>query len=228
MSAAPGARQLALELPHRVAFGMEDFLVADCNREAVGWIDRWPDWPAPLLILSGPEGCGKTHLAHVWQAKSRAAFLDVAELAVADPGAYPDAFALVIENVAAGLGEQAEHKLFHLYNVAKDAGGWLLVTSREPPAAWNIALPDLASRIAGAPHAAIGPPDDAVLTALIVKLFADRQLKPSPEVVSYLVSRIERSFAALRRVVAALDKAALAAGRRVTVPLARRVLEEMN
>ena len=112
--------------------------------------------------------------------------------------------------------------------MAKDAGGWLLVTSRDPPAAWNIALPDLASRVAGAPHAVIGPPDDAVLTALIVKLFADRQLKPSPEVVSYLVSRIERSFAALRRVVAALDKAALAAGRKVTVPLARRVLEEMN
>ena len=223
----PG-RQLALELPHRTAFGMEDFLVADCNREAVAWIDRWPDWPAPLLVLSGPEGCGKTHLAHVWQAKSRAAFLDVAELAVADPGAYPDAFALVIENVAAGLGEQAEHKLFHLYNVAKDAGGWLLVTSREPPTGWNIALPDLASRIAAAPHAEVGPPDDAVLTALIVKLFADRQLKPSPEVVSYLVSRIERSFAALRRVVASLDKAALAAGRRVTVPLARRVLEEMD
>ena len=223
----PG-RPLALELPHRTAFGMEDFLVADCNREAVGWIDRWPDWPAPLLILSGPEGCGKTHLAHVWQAKTRAAFLDVAELAVADPGGYPDAFALVIENVAAGLGEQAEHKLFHLYNVAKDSGSWLLVTSRDPPTGWNIALPDLASRIAAAPHAVIGPPDDVVLMALIVKLFADRQLKPSPEVVSYLVSRIERSFAALRRVVAALDKAALAAGRRVTVPLARRVLEEMD
>lgn len=222
------SRQLALELPHRSAFGMEDFLVADCNREAVPWIDRWPDWPSPLLILSGPEGCGKTHLAHVWQAKSRAVFLDVAELAVADPGAYPESFALVIENVVAGLGEQAEHKLFHLYNMAKDSGGWLLVTSRELPAAWNIALPDLASRIAGAPHAVIGPPDDTVLTALIVKLFADRQLKPSPEVVSYLVSRIERSFAALRRVVAALDKTALAAGRKVTVPLARRVLEEMG
>lgn len=220
------SRQLPLELPHRAALGMEDFLVADCNRNAVGWIDRWPDWPGPLLVLSGPEGCGKTHLAHVWQAKSKASFLKAAELAATDPGAFRGPFALVIEDVGTALGGPVEHKLFHLYNVAGEAGGSLLITANRPPADWTIALPDLASRIAAAPKASIGAPDDAVLTALIVKLFADRQLKPSPEVVTYLMARIERSFAAVRRIVESLDKAALAAGRKVTVPLARRVLEE--
>lgn len=203
---------------------MEDFLVADCNRAAVACIDRWPDWPGPLAVIFGPEGSGKTHLAHVWQARSRAE--SVADLAGVDPGAFPPGFALVIEDVRPPLGAEAERRLFHLYNLAGESGGSLLATAREPPSRWQVSLPDLASRLAAAPAAAIGAPDDALLAAVIVKLFADRQVKIEEDVVTYLLARIERSFAAARAIVDRIDRAALAGGRKVTVALARAVLEE--
>ncbi|HLF58625.1 MAG TPA: DnaA/Hda family protein [Alphaproteobacteria bacterium] len=219
-------RQLPLALPQRAALGMEDFLVADCNRAAVGWIDGWPEWPGPLLVLSGPEGCGKTHLAHVWQARTGAAVASATELPRIDPGAFEGPFALVIEDLEAGLSPQAERNLFHLYNVAAEGKGHLLVTSRLPPAARRVSIPDLASRLGAAPAAIIGPPDDPLLAAVIVKLMADRQLKVAAEVVSYLVPRIERSFASVRRIVAAIDDAALAENRNITVAFVRQVLED--
>jgi chromosomal replication initiation ATPase DnaA len=219
------SRQLPLELPHRPAFGTEDFLVADCNRAAVAWIDRWPDWPAPLLILFGPEGCGKTHLAHVWQARSAARLVPAGELAALDPGSFDPGFALVVEDVAPGLARAAQRNLFHLYNLANENRGYLLATSRYAPAEWQISIPDLASRIGAAPAANIGAPDDALLAAVVVKLLADRQLKVGADVVSYLLPRMERSFAAARRIVAAIDEAALAEGRNVTVAFVRRVIE---
>lgn len=217
-------RQLPLDLPHRPALGMEDFLVAECNRAAVACIDRWPDWPGPLAVIFGPEGSGKTHLAHVWQVKSRAA--TVADLSRIDPAALAPGFALVIEDVQTPFGAEAERRFFHLYNLAAETGGSLLATSREPPARWNVALPDLASRLAASAQAAIGAPDDALLAAIIVKLFADRQVKIGEDLVTYLLARIERSFAAAREIVASLDRAALASGRKVSVALARAVLEE--
>ncbi len=217
-------RQLPLDLPHRPALSMEDFLVADCNRAAVACIDRWPDWPGPLAVIFGPEGSGKTHLAHVWQAKSRAQ--RIADMRGVDAGALAPGFALVIEDLHPPLDSGQERSLFHLYNLAGESGGSLLVTSREPPSRWNITLPDLASRLAAAPQAAIGAPDDALLAAVIVKLFADRQVKIAEDVVTYLLARIERSFAAARAVVDAIDRAALASGRKVSVALARAVLEE--
>jgi len=218
-------RQLPLDLPQRAALGMEDFLVADCNRAAVAWIDRWPEWPGPLLVLVGPEGCGKTHLAHVWQARTGAATVTAGDLAGLDPGAFEGPFALVIEDLGPGLSAQAERNLLHLYNVAREGHGSLLATAYEAPSVWRVAIPDLASRLGAAPVAAIGPPDDALLAALVVKLLADRQLKVATGVVSYLVPRIERSFASVRRVVAAIDEAALAENRNVTVAFVRRVLE---
>jgi chromosomal replication initiation ATPase DnaA len=220
------SRQLPLELPHRPAFGTEDFLVADCNRAAVAWIDRWPDWPAPLLILFGPEGCGKTHLAHVWQARSAARVVGAAELAGLDPGSFDPGFALVVEDMAPGLPREAQRNLFHLYNIAGENRGYLLATSRYAPAEWQISIPDLASRIGAAPAASIGAPDDALLAAVVVKLLADRQLKVGADVVAYLLPRMERSFAAARRLVAVIDAAALAEGRNVTVAFVRRVLEQ--
>jgi len=217
-------RQLPLDLPHRPALGMEDFLVAGCNRAAVALVDRWPDWPAPLAVITGPEGSGKTHLAHVWQAKSGAK--PVPGLAGLDPGALAPGFALVVEDVAAPLGAESERALFHLYNLAGEAGGHVLLTAREPPARWTVALPDLASRLTAAPTAAIGAPDDALLAAVLVKLFADRQIKIGTDVVTYLLARMERSFAAARTLAAALDRAALASGRKVSVALARTVLDD--
>lgn len=217
--------QLPLDLPHRPARGMEDFLVADCNRAAVAWIDRWPQWPGPLVVICGPEACGKSHLAHVWQARSGGTIIDAAELERFDPGMVLGKFALAIEDAGPGLSTAGQRNFFHLYNIAGESGGSLLATSRLLPGQWKIAIPDLASRVAAAPLAVIGAPDDALLAAVIVKLLSDRQLKVGAEIVSYLIPRIERSFAAVRRVVAAIDAAALAQGRNVTVALVRDVLE---
>ncbi len=222
----PGSRgsiQLPLELPHRPAFGREDFLVAAPNRAAVAWIDRWPDWPSPALAIFGPAGCGKTHLAHVWGGRAGAAVLDPA-LAAEPPRLLGHARAAVLDLGAADLAEEAVLPLLHVYNLLAEAGGHLLLLARTPPAEWPIGLADLRSRLAAAPAVAVAAPDDELLAAVLVKLFADRQLRVGVEVVEYLVARMERSFAAARALVEALDRAALARRHRVTVPLAREVL----
>ena len=213
--------QLPLDLAHRPALGRDDFLVAPANAEAVAWLDRWPDWPAPALVLTGPAGSGKTHLAQVFAARSGAVVLLPENLAAARlPELVGRAPAAIVEEAA----HAPEAALFHLYNLLAERGGHLLLPAREPPARWGIALADLRSRLLAAPVAALQPPDDILLAAILVKLFADRQLAVGAEVLAYLVPRLERSFDAAARIVAALDRAALAAHRPVTVPLAREVL----
>jgi DnaA regulatory inactivator Hda len=220
-----GVKQLALDLRHRPALGMEDFLVAECNREAVAWIDRWPHWPAPALTVFGPAGCGKTHLAHVWQACSRAVIVAPDALAGAEPPALlAGARCCVVEELDMGLDPASERAMLHLYNTVAERGGHVLLTARRPPSRWNVALADLASRLGAAPAVAVGRPDDALIAALLVKLFADRQLAVSEEVIAYLLPRMERSFDGARRLVAGIDRAALASRRRVTVALIREVL----
>lgn len=215
--------QLPLDLGHRPALGPVDFLTAPCNAGAVSWLERWPDWPAPALVVYGPAGCGKTHLAHLFAARSGALLLPAAALTPADPPRLLErAPAVAVEDADGGVDEVA---LFHLWNLCKETGRRLLVTAARPPALWGIGLPDLASRMKASLAVEIGPPDDELLAALLVKLFADRQVKVSEGVVAYLLGRMERSFAAARTVVDSLDRAALAQGRAVTVPLARSVLE---
>ena len=214
--------QLTLDLGSRTAVGREDFLVAPNNAEAVAWIDRWPDWPGPALVLCGPPGCGKTHLAQVWRTNSDAALLSARAVA-GDPGSIIGAATNCIVEDADKIGN--ETSFLHLYNHLAACGGSLLLCASMPPSRWETALADLSSRLRAAPVASIGAPDDALIQAVLVKLFADRQLAVAPEVVSYLMGRIERSFDGARRVVAALDGAALAAHRRITVPLASQVLD---
>ena len=221
VEAAP-PRQLAFDLGTRPAFGRADFLVAPCNEAAVTWLDRWPDWPGPALVVHGPPGSGKSHLAQAWRARSGAEAVAASALAGDTPGAWREAPALVVEDV--GRGPLDERALLHRYNRAHERGGHLLLTAGAPPARWRLALPDLASRLRLAPAAALGRPDDALLGALVVKLFADRQMAVAPEVPAYLVPRIERRFDAVADLVDALDRAALAENRPVTVPLARAVL----
>jgi chromosomal replication initiation ATPase DnaA len=213
--------QLPLELGHRPALGRADFLVAPCNAEAVAWLDRWPDWPAPALALYGPAGSGKSHLGHVFATQSGARALDPVALATDDiPASLGGARVAIVDEA-----ERAREKpLLHLYNVLTERRGHLLVIAREPPARWAIALADLRSRLLAAPAVALREPDEALIGALLVKLFADRQLAVGDEVVQYLVPRLERSFSAAAAAVAALDRAALAEQRPITVPLARRVL----
>ena len=213
-------RQLAFDLGQRKALGREDFFVAPPNAEAVEWIDRWPDWPAHVLALHGPRGCGKTHLAQVLRARARGRLLPAAELTEAAVGEVAARGALVLEQ-ADLAGERA---LLHLLNLHLERGGTLLLTAEEPPARWRAALPDLASRLAAVPAVAMGPPDDALLSAVLIKHFSDHQLTVAPETVAYIAARLERSFDAARVAAGALDQAALAEGRAVTIPLARRVL----
>lgn len=216
---------LALPPP---TYAREDFVVADGNREALAWIDRWPDWPAPALSLSGPTGCGKTHLGRIWAVQSGAVAMegtdldgksvaDLTELSAASP-------AIVIEDAQ----RAPERALFHLYNLMRERRGFLLLISPEPPARWAIALPDLASRLRAAPAVAVAPPDDELLGSIILKQLADRQLHAGAGVVQYLVSRMERSAEAARRVVAALDRRALAERREIDRRLATDVLAELG
>ncbi len=215
--------QLALDLGHRPALGGDDFLVAPCNRAAVAWLDLWPDWPGPALAVHGPPGCGKTHLAHVWRARSGA--IPVAPAALADPPALAAAArAFVLDGVDPDRTPLDEAGLLHFYNLVAERGGHLLICARVAPARWPVALADLRSRLAAAPAVAVAAPDDALIEAVLVKLFADRQLAIGADALRYLATHMERSFEAARNAVAAIDRAALAARRRVTVALIRDVL----
>lgn len=213
--------QLPLPLGHRPALGREDFLIAEGNAEAVAWLDRWPDWPAPALVIHGPSGCGKSHLTQVFAARAGALVVSATPGMVLDPPALlAEAPALVVDNADAGLDEAS---LFHLYNAAKDIGLRLLLTARSAPGRWA-KLPDLRSRLSSCPAVAIGPPDDAVMAAVLVKLFADRQLKVGVEIITYLLRHMDRSFAAAQRVVAEADRLSLAEKRPITIPLVKRAL----
>lgn len=225
---ADAPTQLALDLRHRTALGAGDFLVAPSNEEAVAWLDRWPTWHAPGLFIHGPPGCGKSHLIEVWLARSGARRLAADDLIGADPDAVlGPARALAIDNFGQACNggvEDGETVLFHLYNMISERGGSLLLVGERSPSAMEVALADLRSRLTALPAVAMNEPDDVLLAAVMVKLFADRQLLVPGEVVDYLVTRMERSFDAARRTVARLDERALERGRGITVPLAREIL----
>jgi chromosomal replication initiation ATPase DnaA len=219
--AAP--RQLAFALDPRENFSREDFMVGPGNATALELVESWPHWPARTLALIGPEGSGKSHLAAIWAAAAGASCLASRAL---DEAAVPAALssgALVIER-AGGDDDIDERALFHLLNLAQEQRAFLLITARTTPAGWPIGLPDLASRLRALPVVTLAAPDDAMLRAVLVKLFADRQLAVDDGLISFLMVRIERSFAAARSVVAALDREALRRQRPVTRALAGEIL----
>ena len=219
------AEQLTFELPARPALGRGDFLIAPSNATAAARIEAWKDWPQGKLALIGPAGSGKTHLAHVWAAETGAEILAAADMAAVDPARLARRGAIAVEDCDAGLSPEGETALLHLHNLLAQSRGHLLLTAATPPVRWPIGLPDLTSRMQAAPVAGIGPPDDALLAGLLVKLFSDRQLSVPPTLIPYLLTRMERSFAAAQALVAALDSAALAEGRAVSRALAARVLD---
>ena len=215
---------LALPPP---TYTREEFVVGNGNREALAWIDRWPDWPAPVLALSGPAGAGKTHLGRIWATRTGAIVMtgaDFADKSLADLTALAGAHAAIVIERADAASERA---LFHLYNLMRERGGHLLLVSEAPPARWSIRLPDLASRLRAAPAVMVMPPDDELLGSIILKQLADRQLHAAAGVVRYLVSHMERSAEAARRVVMALDRRALAERREIDRRLAADVLAEL-
>ena len=214
-------RQLALALPHAESFAREDFLVGAPNEAALALIERWPDWPDRALALIGPEGAGKSHLAAIWADSAGARRISARALGETDLMASLATGALVIEDAPARLDERA---LFHLLNLIRDEAAFLLITAQTAPARWSVALPDLASRLRAVPTVSLSAPDDTLLRAVLVKLFADRQLDVDGNLVSYLATRIERSFAAARAAVERLDREALRLKRPVTRALAAELL----
>ena len=222
MSAAP--RQLVLALDHAESFAREDFLAGPPNAAGLALIERWPDWPSPAMALVGPEGAGKSHLAAIWAEASGARVLSARLIGETDlPGALATG-ALVVEDLSPAAFD--ERALFHLLNLAREQSAFLLLTSRTPPAGFALAIRDLASRLRAVPVVTLAPPDDALLRALIVKLAADRQLALDEALVTFLVNRIERSYAAVRAALTRMDEEAMRLHRPVTRALAADLFRE--
>jgi chromosomal replication initiation ATPase DnaA len=213
-------RQLALALEHPESFAREDFLSGPSNAAALALIDSWPAWPHPMMMLTGPEGSGKSHLAAVWAQAAGARLLSAQALDQAGvPGALATG-ALVVEDLATGAFD--ERALFHLINLAREDQAFVLLTARVAPS--TFAIRDLGSRLKALPVIAMTPPDDALLRAVLVKLFSDRQVAVDESLIGYLAMRIERSFAAARVAVAALDREAMRQKRPLTRALAAELL----
>ena len=218
--------QIPFDLGHRTAMGRDDFLIAPNNQDAVAWIDLWPDWPAPTLVLYGPVASGKSHLAAVWGEKTNAACVrpdtlnDESIRHIASAARH-----IILEDADKLIGNvEAEKGLFHLYNLFKEEKRSILLTLVEPPVRRAFALPDLASRLRAAPAVAIREPDDILLGSILVKMFNDRQLRVGQDVVNYIISHMERSFEEARRIVEATDNKTLVEKRNISVPLIKEIL----
>ena len=214
-------KQLPLALMHDPQYGREEFVVGPSNATALRLIESWPDWTAPVVVLSGPRGSGKTHLAHIWCDRAGGDMATASDLDGLASTLRPRR-ALAVEDLDGGA--VAEQPLFHLINRVIEAGSSLLLTSRSAAEDWAVSLPDLRSRLRLATPAALGAPDDELLRQALVKLFADRQLIVDKPVIDYLLLRMERSLSAAVALVEALDRAALAEARRITRPMAAQIL----
>ncbi|AZO48097.1 MAG: hypothetical protein EOS54_24885 [Mesorhizobium sp.] len=217
-------RQLPLDLGHGTGYSRDELVVSSTNAQAVALVDRWPDWPSPVVVLAGPAGSGKTHLASIWQARASALRVDAGRIeeCIADLGHR----SVLIDDVDKHPVD--ETGLFHLINTVRGAGSSLLLTARRFPSAWGVELPDLISRLKAAATVEIHEPDDLLLAGVITKLFADRQVEVEPHVVQYLVRRIERSLATAMRVVGRLDRAALERKTPITRALAAETVSAMD
>ena len=219
----PSPVQLTLALSHSESMAREDFVAGPSNMAALEMIERWPDWPARTLCLVGPLGSGKSHLAAIWAQRSSARIVAASAL---DEASVPASFATgaaVVEDIAEG--DVNERALFHLLNIAVEEQGHVLLTAQSAPAAWTLHLPDLGSRLRAVPVVAVAPPDDALFRAVLVKLFADRQLIVDQALLVYLERRVERSLAAAQAIVAALDREGLRQQRPITRALAAGILD---
>lgn len=217
-------RQLPLDLGHGTAYSRDDLVVSASNSQAAALVDRWPDWPAPVVVLAGPAGSGKTHLAEIWRQAADAVVVDAGK--IAQSVAVFDGRPVLIDDIDGEAFDQ--QGLFHLINSVRGAGSHLLLTARRFPSAWGATLPDLVSRLKAAATVEIHEPDDVLLASVITKLFADRQVEVEPHVVQYLVRRIERSLAAAMRVVERLDRMALEQKARITRAMAADAVSAMD
>ena len=224
MAARVQPRQLAFALPHAESLSRDNFLEGPANTAGLALVDSWPEWPNRIMLLVGPEGSGKSHLAAIWAEQAGARSTTAHALTAAGVPAQLATGALVVEDLRSS--DFDERALFHLMNLAREEDAFVLVTARAPPSAFQIELRDLRSRLRAVPTVSLLPPDDQLFRALIVKFCADRQLSVDETVVSYLATRIERSFAAVRQAVELLDTEALRLGRPVTRALAAELLRD--
>ena len=218
--------QLPLDLPSREATGREDFLVSCANQAAVSAVDAWPNWPHQVLVIVGPAGSGKSHLAAVWRKMAGATVVAACDLSVGRVPQLMEDRAVVVEDAPSqGLDETA---LFHLFNLARETGGSILLTTQQWPSRWPVGLPDLASRLKQAQVVTLSEPDDSLLRGVLVKLFGDRQLAVDEAVISFMLKRMERSFDAARRLVAEIDAQALAGKAEITRRFVSRVMQSFK
>lgn len=227
-------KQIPLKFNPRVDYRREDFMVARCNQEALSMVEMWPDWPFFGLVLYGPKGCGKSHLAHVFAERAASSFqypisiqmIDAREVTMARAARlHRENPCLVVENLTPEIHNEA---MFHLFNLYLNEGGYVLFTAENAPSRMRFKLPDLQSRLNMLPAVAIAEPDDEMLSALVVKLFYDRQIMIGPDVLNYIVQNMQRSFSYARNLVAEIDAASLAYKRAVTIPLVKEVMAELG
>jgi chromosomal replication initiation ATPase DnaA len=218
--------QLVLDFALEPRFGREDFLAAPSNEAALAVIETWPRWPDRVQLLVGPEGAGKSHLGAIWANQAGARSIAATALDRVDMPGLVDRGAVLVED-GDRIDWAGEAALFHLANLVRESGAFLLLTARRRPDHWGLRTADLLSRLRSAPAAEIGQPDDALVRAVLVKLVADRQIAVEADVVDYVARRIERSPAAARAVVAALDRESLVLGRRVTKAIAGDLLRRL-
>jgi len=220
------AEQLNFDLPVRAALGRDDFFVSPANAMALGLVDLWPNWAGGKLVLSGPAGAGKTHLTQVWAALANAQVVSASNLTKDDVPTLAKTPVAVEDVHLIADDPDAQTALFHLHNLTLAEGNTLLLTGVGAPLQWGLTLPDLLSRMQGTTVATLEQPDDILLMAVMAKQFGDRQLMPTPDVLSYITKHMDRSFANLAHVVEALDQLSLSEKRPITKALAKRVLEQ--
>jgi len=219
-------KQLALPFELAPSYGRDDFLVGKPNEAAFAYLARWPRWLSPAAVLSGPEGAGKSHLAAIFAAQAEARVLRADHLDFADVPYLAQAKALVLED--SDRFPPDERALFHLLNLARETGVFVVLTARQPPDHWNLATPDLLSRLRAQPLLTLAEPDDALLDALLVKLFADRQIGIRPNLMRYILARAPRSYAAISALVAAIDRETLVSKTAPTRTLLARLLGDVE
>ena len=224
------SKQLPFDFECRPSLGGEDFLVASSNHEAVAWLDNWPNWPSPLLILYGPPGCGKTHLSNVFMASTGAVCLTPAIMRDSNlDGLFNSQKFFVVDDKEINTFHNfSEISLFHFYNNLIIQGGYMLITAESHPVNWDFELADLSSRVKASQAIGIGMPDDDLIKVVLVKLFSDRQVRVETSVIEYITRRIERSFDEVRKFVQCANELALVEKKGITLAVARQVFSDFE